>query len=373
MNNLYNSIFKSAVDAIIVINHIGIIEAFSPSAERLFGYSEDMVVGQNVSILMPKKMALEHDGHLDNYKRTNQAKIIGKGREVVGKRRNGQEFKMHLSIGKAEGNEGDLKFVGICHDMTPYYLVKNDLNESMESYENLSNYEGLYIASIENNGYVTKSNKLFIESGFVNVENNFLNYSFFVDFENIIKRTLEDGFFSISKFSFKIGDDIHVIDWNFKFTSNQKIQIIGIDRTEMEEKSTLLLNAKTHDPFSNIPNINYLNLLFNDDALDLSDYYIFRIRFDSLETIKRMFDYPSLNKSVRCLYELIGGVVDHSIQLNDYSFLNLIRKTDLPDTVFFDKIISKIVFLINENHSIQNKKITFGFCDYHRASCKTLN
>ncbi len=178
MNNLYNSIFKSAVDAIVVINHIGIIEAFSPSAERLFGYSEDMVVGQNVSILMPKKTALEHDGYLDNYKRTNQAKIIGKGREVVGKRRNGQEFKMHLSIGKAEGNEGDLKFVGICHDMTPYYLVKNDLNESMESYENLSNYEGLYIASIDNNGYVTKSNKIFIESGFINVENNFLNFSF---------------------------------------------------------------------------------------------------------------------------------------------------------------------------------------------------
>ncbi len=90
-----------------------------------------------------------------------------------------------------------------------------------------------------------------------------------------------------------------------------------------------------------------MNFLFNDDALDLSDYYIFRIRFDSLEKIKRMFDYSSLNKSVRCLYELIEGVVDHSIQLNDYSFLNLIRKTDLPDTVFFDNIISKIVFLIN--------------------------
>ncbi len=365
LKNFCDSIFKSAVDAIIVINHIGVIEAFSPSAERLFGYSEDMVVGQNVSILMPPKTAAEHDGYIDNYKRTDHAKIIGIGREVVGKKRNGQEFRMHLSVGKTEGNEGDLKFVGICHDMTPYYLVKNDLNESMENYENLSNYEGLYIASIDNNGYVTKSNKLFFESGFVNVENNLLNYSVLVDFENIIKKTVEEGFFSISKFSFKIGNDTHVIDWNFKFTANQKIQIIGIDRTESEEKSILLLNSKTHDPFSNLPNVNYLNFLLNDDGLDLSDYYFFRIRFESVEIKKRMSNYSSLNKTVRYLYELIGDVVDHSIQLNDYSLLNLIRKTNFPDTGDFDKIISKIVFLINRNDSIKNKKITFGFCDFH--------
>jgi PAS domain S-box-containing protein len=365
LKNLCDSIFKSAIDAIIVINHIGIIEAFSPSAERLFGYSEDMVVGQNVSILMPQKTAAEHDGYLDNYKRTDHAKIIGIGREVVGKKRNGQEFRMHLSVGKAEGDEGDLKFVGICHDMTPYYLVKNYLNETMENYENLSNYEGLYIASIDNNGYVTKSNKLFLESGFVDSNNMIVNFSSHFTFENAIKKTLEDGFFSISKLVVKIENDARVIDWNFKLIANENIQIIGIDCTESEEKSISLLNAKTHDPFTDIPNVNYLHFLFNSEGFNLSDYYFFRIIFENIEIKKRLSNATSINKIVRNIYELIEGVVEHSIQLNDYSFLNLLRKRDFPDAVDLEKTISKIAFLINKSDSIKNKKITFGFCDYH--------
>tara|TARA_R110001606_G_scaffold42523_2_gene113511 strand:+ start:361 stop:768 length:408 start_codon:yes stop_codon:yes gene_type:complete len=134
LSNFYDSIFKSAVDAIIVINNMGIIEAFSPSAEKLFGYAENIVVGKNISILMPKKIAMEHDGYLENYRKTSNAKIIGIGREVVGKKSNGQEFNMHLSVGKAEDESGNLKYIGICHDMTPYYSVKNDLNETMENY-----------------------------------------------------------------------------------------------------------------------------------------------------------------------------------------------------------------------------------------------
>src|SRR4029453_6785885 len=83
----WHSVIESAVDGIIVIDARGYIEAFNPAAERIFGFSEAEVLGQNVTVLMPAPYRDEHDGYLARYLETGIAKIIGSGRDVTGLRR----------------------------------------------------------------------------------------------------------------------------------------------------------------------------------------------------------------------------------------------------------------------------------------------
>src|SRR5262245_33552042 len=97
---ILTAIFESAVDAIIVIDARGIVEAFNPSAERLFGYSEAEVLGQNVSMLMPSPYRDEHDSYIARYRMTGEKRIIGIGRQVTGRRKDGTTFQLHLSVGE---------------------------------------------------------------------------------------------------------------------------------------------------------------------------------------------------------------------------------------------------------------------------------
>ena len=94
------AIFDTAVDGIITISERGIIERINPAAERMFGYSEAEVTGNNVSMLMPAPYREAHDSYLDDYLKTGEKKIIGIGREVVGLRKDGTTFPMDLAVGE---------------------------------------------------------------------------------------------------------------------------------------------------------------------------------------------------------------------------------------------------------------------------------
>jgi PAS domain S-box-containing protein len=113
----YRAIFDTAVDAIAVIDETGCVQSLNPAAERLFGYAAAELVGRNVSLLMPEPDRTRHDGYLAGYLRTGQAKIIGIGREVQGRRKDGSSFPLDLSI--AEWHSGGQRyFTGIMHDVT---------------------------------------------------------------------------------------------------------------------------------------------------------------------------------------------------------------------------------------------------------------
>jgi two-component system sensor kinase FixL len=125
----WRSIIQSAVDAIVLIDARGRIEAFNPAAERLFGYTKAEVLGQNVSMLMPEPYRREHDGYLERYLATGQRKIIGIGREVTGMRRDGSKFPLHLSVGEAVV-DGERKFTGIVHDLSERVKLEDRLRAS---------------------------------------------------------------------------------------------------------------------------------------------------------------------------------------------------------------------------------------------------
>jgi PAS domain S-box-containing protein len=111
------AIFETAVDAIITIDERGTVERMNPAAERIFGWKELEVAGKNVSMLMPSPDREAHDGYLEHYLSTGEKRIIGKGREVKGLRKDGSVFPMDLAV--AEMKLGDRRmFTGLVRDIT---------------------------------------------------------------------------------------------------------------------------------------------------------------------------------------------------------------------------------------------------------------
>jgi PAS domain S-box-containing protein len=111
------AVVDTAADGIITINQRGLIEEVNPTAENLFGYRRDELIGANVSRLMPSPDRERHDGYLSRYLRTGEARIIGIGREVTGQRKDGTTLPLSLSIGEFTLDGGRF-FTGILRDVT---------------------------------------------------------------------------------------------------------------------------------------------------------------------------------------------------------------------------------------------------------------
>ncbi|MEJ0065090.1 MAG: PAS domain S-box protein [Caulobacteraceae bacterium] len=111
------SILDTVPDAMIVIDTLGVVQSFSATAERLFGWSADEAIGRNVSTLMPSPYQGAHDGYLARYMATGERRIIGIGRVVVGRRRDGSTFPMELSVGEMRVGERRF-FTGFVRDLT---------------------------------------------------------------------------------------------------------------------------------------------------------------------------------------------------------------------------------------------------------------
>lgn len=123
------AIINTTIDGIIVISDKGTLEAFNRGAERLFGYHESEILGRNVSVLMPSPQHEEHDRYLERYLATGHAKIIGTGREVTGRRRDGSTFPLHLSVGEMQ-IDGERKFTGMLHDLSARSQLDQQLRAS---------------------------------------------------------------------------------------------------------------------------------------------------------------------------------------------------------------------------------------------------
>ena len=121
------SIISNVMDGIITINEAGVIQGFNPAAEQIFGYSQQEVMGKNLSMLMPDPDRSAHDGYIKRYQQTGEAKILGvRGREVTALRKNGETFPMELSASEMMLG-GSRYFIGIVRDITERKLAEQKI------------------------------------------------------------------------------------------------------------------------------------------------------------------------------------------------------------------------------------------------------
>lgn len=111
------AIIDNAVDGIIAIDARGIILSANPASTHIFGYPPEEMVGRNVKMLMPEPYHSEHDRYISNYNRSGEAKVIGIGREVEGRRKDGSVFPLDLAVAKLE-LDGAVIYSGIVRDIS---------------------------------------------------------------------------------------------------------------------------------------------------------------------------------------------------------------------------------------------------------------
>jgi len=148
------AILETAVEGIITIDECGIIESFNQAAEKIFGYRAREVIGKNVSRLMPSPDREAHDSYLANYLRTGHAKIIGIGREVTGRRKEGTLFPMELAVSEVRLADRRL-FTGFVRDITE----RKQAEKALRHYAALVESSDDAIIGKNLEGYVTSWNK----------------------------------------------------------------------------------------------------------------------------------------------------------------------------------------------------------------------
>jgi two-component system sensor kinase FixL len=139
---LLRSILETVPDAMVVIDEAGTIQIFSSAAERLFGFTSDEVRGQNVRMLMPPPYREQHDSYLARYRRTGERRIIGIGRVVVGRRKDGSTFPMELSVGETS-RTGQRLFTGFVRDLTERQANERRLHELQDGLLHVSRVRSL--------------------------------------------------------------------------------------------------------------------------------------------------------------------------------------------------------------------------------------
>jgi PAS domain S-box-containing protein len=125
------SILDTLPDAMVVIDDHGIVSSFSAAAEQLFGYEADEVIGHNVKMLMPSPDREAHDGYLAHYLKTGERRIIGLGRVVNGRRKDGTSFPMELAVGEAMSG-GQRIFTGFIRDLTSRHRMEAELRQAQK-------------------------------------------------------------------------------------------------------------------------------------------------------------------------------------------------------------------------------------------------
>lgn len=132
---LLKAIIDNAIDGIITIDLHGIVESINPAASHLFGYEAYEVIGHNVSMLMPEPDHSNHDQYLRNYLETGVKKIIGIGREVRGRRKDGSTFPFRLAVSEVH-YENKTAFTGFVHDLSKEKEAEEKLLHYTEELEN---------------------------------------------------------------------------------------------------------------------------------------------------------------------------------------------------------------------------------------------
>ena len=128
----------TAIDGFVTTDNYGIVTSINATGERIFGYSSDELVGQNIKVLTPSQVRKNHDGYLEAFGRTGESSIIGVGREVTAVRKDGKEFPIELCIAELTSITGQSGFVAAVRDITDRKQQERALNESERRFKDFA-------------------------------------------------------------------------------------------------------------------------------------------------------------------------------------------------------------------------------------------
>lgn len=154
---LLQTVLETVLDGLIVIDRAGSIQSFNRAAVKIFGYQPDEVIGQNVKVLMPEPYHAAHDGYLTNYLTSGEKKIIGLGREVSAKRKDGSVFPMELGVNEMRAGEERL-FVGTIRDITERKEAEDVLRSEASRLSAIMNTVLDGLITIDGNGIIQSFN-----------------------------------------------------------------------------------------------------------------------------------------------------------------------------------------------------------------------
>ena len=132
--DLLAAVLQTAADPIVLIDEHGHMLQVNNATVTLFGYAEDEMLGNNVKMLMPEPYHSEHDGYMERYLATHEPRIIGIGREVSARKRDGTVFPMLLAVSEVATPDGSV-FTGVIHDLTEVRAAQEDLERANEELE----------------------------------------------------------------------------------------------------------------------------------------------------------------------------------------------------------------------------------------------
>jgi len=133
---LLKSIIENAIDGIITIDDRGLVQTINPAACKLFNYSPEEVIGNNVNMLMPAPYREQHDEYINRYQRTHEPHIIGIGREVTGMRKEGVTFPFKLGVTEVQLPDRKI-YAGFIHDLSREKEAEEQLKEYAAHLEDL--------------------------------------------------------------------------------------------------------------------------------------------------------------------------------------------------------------------------------------------
>ena len=122
-------VIDAALDGMVVIDSCGTVLLYNAACERLFGYFPEEVLGSNVKMLMTPPDRKNHDTYILNYLRTGTARIIGSGRDVTGRRKDGSTVPIRLSVGELRDDDDAPLFIGTLHDLTETLRARERIEE----------------------------------------------------------------------------------------------------------------------------------------------------------------------------------------------------------------------------------------------------
>ena len=141
------SVVETAADGIITINGRGLIQSFNSAAEEIFGWTQEEIIGKPINLLMNADAAAHHDEYLEAFLRTGKARIIGSGREVTARRKDGSDFPLYIAVSVVRLDDGAM-FTGIVRDLTQQKKAEAALRVAKEQAEKANRAKSQFLSSM---------------------------------------------------------------------------------------------------------------------------------------------------------------------------------------------------------------------------------